>query len=80
MKISVIILVCRVTLESEASQEVRDVVTVLWEHREVLVSEANRDSEDCWSPEVLESEVSRDPENGWSPEVWESEVSRGSEA
>ena len=73
-------LVCRNMLDSEASRKVRDVLTVLSEHREVLVSEANRDLEDCWNPEVMESEVSRDPEDGWSPEVWESEVSRESEA
>ena len=49
--------------ESEASREVMDVVSVLFVNREVLVSEANRDSKDCWSPEVRESEVSRESED-----------------
>ena len=73
------IVVCRDGSESEVSRDVRVVAIVLWESRESLVSEANRNSEDCWSPEVMDSEVSRDPEDCWSPEVWESEASRESE-
>ena len=46
MKTLVRVLVCRVVSESEASREVKDAVIVLWENRELLVSEVSLDSED----------------------------------
>ena len=46
MKILVRVLVCRVVLESEASQEVKDAVIVLGEKRDLLVSEVSLNSED----------------------------------
>ena len=70
---------CRDGSESEVSQEVRGCGDRFVGSRELSESEANPDSDDCWSPEVLESELSWDPEDCWSPELWESEASQESE-
>ena len=47
----------RVMSESEASQEVRDVVIVLWENRELSMTRV------CLSLEVWESEANRELQN-----------------